>query len=132
MKEPDKTDDTSDDGRLAERARQLFDESVRELDAETLSRLNRSRHNALAELKSGSTDLRWLRWTPAAAVAAAAVAAVVVWRAPDLDQLPSDVASDFEMLLAEEELEMLEDLEFYRWLALDETAEETGADDHVG
>jgi hypothetical protein len=63
-------------------------------------------------------------------VAAAVVAAAVVWRAGDLEQLPPDAASDFEMLLAGEELELLEDLEFYRWLAL--TAEEPDADDHVG
>jgi hypothetical protein len=132
MNESRKTDDKDDDGRVPERAKALFDESVRELDAETLSRLNRSRQNALAELKPGATGLSWLRWTPVGAVAAAAVAAVVVWRAGDLEQLPPDAASDFEMLLAGEELELLEDLEFYRWLALDETAEEPGADDDVG
>ena len=127
-----KTDDKDDDGRVTERAKALFDESVRELDAETLSRLNRSRQKALAELKAGGAGLSWLRWTPVGALTAAAVAAVVVWRAGDLEQLPPDAAADFEMLLAGEELELLEDLEFYRWLALDETAEKSGADDDVG
>jgi hypothetical protein len=121
-------DDMSDDERIARQTKELFDESVRGLDAETLSRLNRSRQKALAELKPGGGELRWLRWSPA--VAAAVVAAAVVWRAGDLEQLPPDAASDFEMLLAGEELELLEDLEFYRWLAL--TAEEPDADDHVG
>ena len=132
MNEPDKTNGKSEeDGRLAERARQLFDESVLELDAGTQSRLNRSRQRALAESKSRGTDVRWLRFTSAAAVAAAA--AVVVWRAGDgVDVLAPDAASDFELLLAGEDLEMLEDLEFYRWIALDEPAEEPGPDDHVG
>jgi hypothetical protein len=124
MNEPGKTDDKDDDGRVPERAKALFDESVRELDAETLSRLNRSRQTALAELKAGGAGLSWLRWTPVGAAAVAAVAAVVVWRAGDLEQLPPDTAADFEMLLAGEELELLEDLEFYRWLALDETAKD--------
>ena len=132
MNESRRTDDEDDDGRVPERAKALFDESVRELDAETLSRLNRGRQNALAELKPGGAGHSWLRWTPVGAVTAAAVAAVVVWRTGDLEQMPPDTASDFEMLLAGEELELLENLEFYRWLVLDETAEEPGADDDVG
>jgi hypothetical protein len=70
-------DDMSDDERIARQTKELFDESVRGLDAETLSRLNRSRQRALAESKSRGTDVRWLRFTAAGAVAAAAVAAVV-------------------------------------------------------
>jgi hypothetical protein len=131
MKDRDKTE--RDDGELARRARQLFDQSVQELDAETLSRLNRSRQRALAEVKDGGAHAAWLRWTPVAAAAAAAVAVVIVWNPGDgVDEVPRTAASDLELLLAEDELEMLEDLDFYRWMALDETAEEPGQDDHVG
>jgi hypothetical protein len=131
MKEPDKTE--RDDGELARRARQLFDQSVQELDAETLSRLNRGRQRALAEVKHGGTPAAWLRWTPVAVAAAAAVAVVIVWNPGNgVDDLPRTADSDLELLLAEDELEMLEDLEFYRWMALDETAEEPGQGDHVG
>jgi hypothetical protein len=130
MKEPDNTER---DGELAKRARQLFDESVQGLDAETLSRLNRGRQRALAGAKGGGAQAAWLRWTPVAAGAVAAAAVVIVWNPGNgVDELPRTEASDLELLLAEEELEMLEDLDFYRWMALDETAEDTGQDDHVG
>jgi hypothetical protein len=120
-----------DDAELTKRASQLFDESVRELDAGTLSRLNRSRQRALAGAKRGG--LEWPVAAPVAAVAAAAAVAVIVWSlGSGIDDLPPETAADFEMLLAGEDLEMLEDLDFYRWLALDETAQENGADDHVG
>jgi hypothetical protein len=131
MKEPDKTE--RDDSELAKRARQLFDESVQVLDAETLSRLNRSRQRALAEAKGGGAHARWLRWAPAAAGAVAAAAVVIVWNpGSGVDGLPRTTPSDLELLLAEEELEMLEDLDFYRWMALDAAAEDPGQDDHVG
>jgi hypothetical protein len=131
MKEPDKTE--RDDSELARRARQLFDESVQELDAETLSRLNRSRQHALAAVKDGDAHAAWLRWAPVAASAVAAVAVVIVWNPGNgVDELPRTTTSDLELLLAEDELEMLEDLDFYRWMVLDETADEPGQDDHVG
>jgi hypothetical protein len=70
---------------------------------------------------------------PAAAVAMAAGAVVVVWR-PRLgtDALPAATPSDAEILLAEDELEMLEDLDFYRWMALEANEDEPGAGDDVG
>lgn len=131
MNEPDNTE--PDDGALARHARQLFDESVQELDAETQSRLNRSRHRALEEARGGGAHAGWLRWTPVAVGAVAAVVAVIVWSPGDrVDELPRTVATDLELLLDEEELEMLEDLDFYRWMALDATAEDAAQDDHVG
>lgn len=106
------------DERLARRAKALFDESVEELDAATLSRLNRGRHAALAELRPDRAAAHWARWLPATGVAAAAVVVGIMMRgpaAPDVVDAPV-TASDFEMLLDEESLEMLEDLEFYNWL----------------
>lgn len=124
----------SDDDRLAKRAKALFDESVRELDGETLSRLNRSRCRALDEARRGGAGRTWRGSVPAAVAAAVAVVAVVVvWRAgTGVDPLPPATASDLEFLLTGEELEMLEALEFYRWMALEETAPERGVDEHVG
>lgn len=110
-----------DDEFLARRAKQLFDDSVKGLDAATASRLNRARHEALAELQPGARRRQWLRWAPAAGVAAAAVVAVVVMngRPPaDLMTAPASV-SDFEILLNEDSFEMLEELEFYSWIDLE-------------
>ena len=101
------------DEKLAARAKELFDESVDGLDGETLSRLNQGRHAALEAAKHGRPD--WVRWAPATGVAAAAVVAVVMLQEPGTD-IPEAPASDFEILLGEESIDMLEELEFYAWL----------------
>jgi hypothetical protein len=110
--------ESTEKDRLAERAKALFDASVEDLDAATLSRLNRSRHAALQALHSSSSTMGWLRWLPVTGVVAAAVVTAVVLRAPDVvDAVVEPVtASDFEMLLEGESFEMLEELEFYSWL----------------
>lgn len=103
------------------RAKALFDDSVAGLDGETRSRLNRSRQRALAELDRAPSG--WLQWMPAAGVAAAAVLAVVLWTGnPAVEEAaPSAMADDIEILMDEDGFEMLEDLEFYSWIDLDET-----------
>ena len=108
--------------RFTEQAKRVFDDSVDRLDAAALSRLNRSRQRALAELgTAGAAHGQWLRWVPATGVAAAvALATVMMMNARPLDVAREPVSeSDFEMLLDDgDELEMLEDLEFYSWLDL--------------
>ena len=99
---------------ISKRAKQAFDKSVDELDAATLSRLNRGRHAALAE--AGRPQQAWLRWMPATGVAAAALLAIFMLQGPaDIEAITAP-ASDLEILLGEESIEMLEDLEFYSWL----------------
>ena len=123
--------DPAADELFAEKAKQLFDESVESLDGETRSRLNRGRHAALAELTTARPV--WVQWAPAAGVAAAALFAVVLWTGNQpVDELtPEATASDFEILLTEDSFEMLEDLEFYSWIDLDEETEETQEDEDV-
>ena len=55
---------------------------------------------------------------PATGIAAAVLLAVMVMRWPDgVDTIEGPVtASDLEMLLEEDSLDMLEELEFYYWL----------------
>jgi len=109
---------------FSEKAGRLFDESVNGLDGETRSKLNRGRQAALSELQSGGR--RWVQWAPAGGVAVAAVAALLVWTGgPQIDELATpEVASDMEILLTEDSLEMLEDLEFYSWIDLDDDSTE--------
>jgi hypothetical protein len=117
MNEPMKTKQKDNDP-IVEKAKALFDDSVDSLDAATLSRLNQGRHRALAELERGSSAKPWLRWAPATGIAATVLLAVIVMRGPDgVDAIEGPVtASDFEMLLEEDSLDMLEELEFYFWL----------------
>lgn len=112
---------TQESGRFTEQAKELFDDSVERLDAATLSRLNQGRHAAIEQLalQNTRTAAQWLRWMPATGVAAAALVAVLLFRGPGVDQVPvAHAVADFEILLEDESLEMLEDLEFYSWLEL--------------
>ncbi|MDX1481086.1 MAG: hypothetical protein R3315_05390 [Woeseiaceae bacterium] len=116
------------DDRLTRRARELFDESVDELDAATLSRLNRSRHEALERAAGARGAFSPRRWLPLTGLATAtAVAVLVLTLDPNgLEPVRTEAASDFEILLEGDDLEMLEELEFYTWMDLDST------DSHVG
>ena len=112
--------DTRRDGNdpIVDKAKALFDDSVDSIDAATLSRLNQSRHRALVELEREGSIKPWLRWLPATGVAATAILAVIVMRGPEgVDVITEQVTVfDFEMLLEEDSLDMLEELEFYLWL----------------
>ncbi len=102
------------DEELAELAKRAFDQSVDGLDGATLSRLNRGRQAALAEIRRPRNQ--WLRWLPATGAVATVLIAVIVLRGPaDIDAITAP-ASDLDLLLSEESIEMLEELEFYSWL----------------
>lgn len=117
---------SEDDKQFVSQAKALFDDSVKSLDGATQSRLNQGRQAALAELATGSGLGRWNQWVPLAGVAAATVFAVVLWGGrPQVNELvPPTTASDFEILLNQDDFEMLEDLEFYSWIDFDD---DTGA-----
>ena len=129
-----------DDGMDVERrVRAAFDASVSELDAETLSRLNRSRQQALAAAGARRFQPRtlWSTWVPAGAVATAALVAVLVLRAPTssessapavvVDGAAEQTLDPLVVLAAGDDLELAveADLEFYAWVDL-ETADGAG------
>jgi hypothetical protein len=107
-----------DEKQLAEQAKALFDDSVERLDAATLSRLNQGRQQALQEIRDTGSGGEWARWVPAGGIAAAAVVAVVVWQGVSGEHSApaAGTATDFEIMLSEDSLDMLEDLEFYSWM----------------
>ena len=107
-----------DENELATQARALFDDSVERLDAATLSRLNQGRQQALQEIRETGPGGQWARWVPAGGVAAAAVVAVVMWQGTPVEHSApaAGTATDFEIMMGEDSLEMLEDLEFYSWV----------------
>ena len=119
--DPTQSGNTEADGdeRLAAQAKTLFDNSVERLDAATLSKLNQRRQAALAKVGGANPAQAWLRWMPASGLAAAAVVAVMMMQGPgvtDIPAMPDTAATDFEILLGDEQLEMFEELEFYSWI----------------
>ena len=107
-----------DEKELTAQAKELFDDSVERLDAATLSRLNQGRQQAVQEIRETGTVGQWARWVPAGGLAAAAVVAVVVWQGMPVEHSApaAGTATDFEIMLSEDSLDMLEDLEFYSWM----------------
>lgn len=114
--------DHEDDRLFASRSRALFDESVAGLDAATRSALRQARDRALDEMESERLLPAWFRARPSALAAGLLVAVVSGWLLLVRDGVAPPMApalaepDDLELLLLEDELEMLEELEFYAWL----------------
>ena len=106
------------------RARDLLDESTQSLDGATESRLNRARQAALASQRP-RTVKAWRGFAALGASALAVAIAVGLQRPPAEPSPPPGeaganriaVADEGEDdLLAAEDLEFLEELDFYQWL----------------
>lgn len=130
-------DQTPQDDALQKRAASLFDDSVEGLDAHTRSRLNQGRQQALAAAEHRGVITS--NWLPLGAAAAVAIVAVIMWTGNEqpgvldtTDFTAPTMATDFEILLDADEFEMLEDLEFYSWIDLDETTPDADPEQHVG
>lgn len=98
--------------------REHLDDGVRRLDGHTASRLNRLRQAALDQALGNRGWRQWLRPIYAlASCAAVALALSLMWRMPEAPMAASVPATDdFELLAGAEDLEMIENLEFYAWL----------------
>jgi hypothetical protein len=124
---------------LTRRAKELFDASVANIDVATRSKLVRARARALERGGQSRLVASFLGARPwmvgGGALAAAALVAVLVGQGPELPDARVEVAAlgDLELLLAEDEFEMLEELEFYAWLEEQPELEvREPADDGVG
>lgn len=117
------------DERLTRDAERLLRQSVEQLDAATLSRLNRARQTALAEFDRRQQRPAWLAgWQPAVGAALVALVAVGLWVGGMPGSSPVTVhaeqATDLELIFADENLDMIEDLDFYDWVEADLGGEE--------
>jgi hypothetical protein len=110
----------TDQQAFEERTRSLFKASVESLDGRTQSKLTQARHAALEEL-SPARSTAWGRGR--AALAGVTVATVVAaWigyanlgsPTSETGELPLD---DFDIVAEAPNLELLEDVEFYAWIA---------------
>lgn len=104
---------------LEQRAKRLFADSVDELDGQTLSRLNQGRHQAL---DAASRRPVLLRYAPIGGLVAAAAIAIVMFQSPSVTlPAPPESASDVDILLSDDSLDMFEELEFFAWMETNES-----------
>jgi len=102
---------------LETRSKELFEESLARIDARTRSRLTQARHAALDELNRRHSS-RWL-WAPAGGLAAAAAIAAFLIARPGIESTTPGTPplEELEAVAGVENIELLEDVEFYAWLA---------------
>ena len=109
--------------RLLKRTREVLDESVANLDVRTLERLRGARHRAAetADERPGLL-LRLPRWVKVSGLATAAAAILVfsLWFTSPRHDLTVKNPEDFEIVLAKDQIDLYEDLDFYGWMADDE------------
>ena len=120
----------ADDSFVEQAGRRLRD-GVKTLDATTRSRLNRARRKALLELRDRSRMQRWIadQWGPAVGATFIVLLAAGLWFGVGMQTASENMSiqtaaarvdlgdlADLDMLLADENLEMIEDLQFYLWM----------------
>lgn len=121
MTEPD------DERAFVAAVRQSLDASVEAMPSRTTYALQRMRREALAQAQEGTTSGAASWWRPfwvGGAVTAAGLAALLWWHSavPVLEGPLVLAPEDMEALVTLEAVDIVDDLEFYEWLASDERA----------
>lgn len=114
------THDTDVNKVLQKTVIESLDNSIEHLDAYTLSRLNQARQHALAQAEKP----RWFnpQWLKAGAFAVLLVTVINGWlffSTSTIQQMNSD---DFELIIASEDFELLQELDFVAWMIEQEHA----------
>ncbi|MGI9293240.1 MAG: hypothetical protein ACR2PS_04590 [Pseudomonadales bacterium] len=105
----------SEDHALLNKVSATLDSDEQELDPETLRALSSIRHEAVALAeKRGRFASSWIPLT-GTALAAGFALVMVMWPTP-VDPVEGWQFEDMEILVSNNDIEMLEDLEFYMWL----------------
>ncbi len=94
--------------------RNTLDQSLRDMDAATRSRLAQARARALAG-KRGRRNW-WLPGGVSVAITVAAVLLIMVFHGGPAGVSRPPVLEDVELLASDADLEMLSDIDFYAWL----------------
>lgn len=131
------------DEHFVEQAGRMLRDGAQALDASTRSRLNRNRQKALLELRERSPMRRWIadQWVPAVGAAMVALLVAGLWfgvgtqtgretNSRQTTVAPTDPGEllDLDVLLADESLEMIEELEFYLWMDAEFSLEQLQAE----
>ena len=112
-------------GLLERRAQELLRASADALDGNIRSRLTQARSAAIEEARKARARFAWRTLVPAGALAGAAALAFLLWsgvpRAPG-PATPHNSFEDIDLIVTSESFELLEDLEFYEWVATTDAA----------
>lgn len=111
---------------LLKRAKQSLEESAEILDEKTLERLRRIRQGAVekafGENRRPFFELPRLAMLGGFVTAAAAAFVLFLWLHVPQTDIPVKTPEDFEIILAKDQIEFYEDLDFYDWLATSENS----------
>ena len=101
-----------------------LDEDTEALDAETLSRLNRSRQAALQQLDKKTSWFRMPTWIPATGGLATVLllSTILLFKAEEIAVVTDDSVVEMEIIAAQDSLELYEQLDFYMWMAEEESS----------
>jgi hypothetical protein len=119
------SDDDKQQG-FERRSRELLSESSEQLDAHIRSKLTQARFAAVEEARKRRGLGTWRIWMPLGGLTAAALA-VLIWNGalqdPQVTQAQNPL-DDLDIIAADENLEMMEEVEFYAWLDTEPSSEE--------
>ena len=109
----------SDDQTFIARAKQVLDQTADELDPAEALKLQRTR---ISIASARAPRRAWLLWVGGVAMASIAAVAFVLW----LRHSPSEhsagvLLEDVELVISSENVELAEDIDFYHWLADDDS-----------
>lgn len=109
------------DREFESRIKAQLDEDLDALDPAISQRLQRARKDALDTLKPA----RYPIWQPAVgfALAILLVMAVVIWPWRQPGSPSATALADFDLIAADDSLQLFEELDFYEWLAESEINE---------
>ena len=106
-----------DQDAMLRQVKAALDDSTTNMDAATLSKLNRARQHAIEQAATRPAIPGWL---PAAAVTASLVVVISLWSAlptdeTAMDAMPAALLSEA-TVLDDDDIDLLQELEFYAWL----------------
>ncbi len=111
-------------GSLERRAQELLRASADGLDGHIRSRLTQARSAAIDEARKSRAPFFWRTLVPAGALAGAAALAFMLWIGASPGPGPAALhpaLDDIDLMVTSESFELLEDLEFYEWVAATDT-----------
>jgi hypothetical protein len=111
---------------LINQIKQQLEDSCESLDYATQLKLKQARDKALSQKPTDSRQVRTWKWVGMPSLAAAAAVAVITFSnlQPHNPESPESlIFQDMELLAVEEDLELIQELEFYQWLETNDAIE---------